>query len=165
MTTTQSLTLELALTVNHPAGAALAAADWQNWFSTWATHMGVDGSPMGAYELSLRLTDDEEIQDLNRVYRHRDQPTDVLSFAALETDSALPPQLLAVEPLYLGDIVISLDTAARQATERNHSLLQETTWLAVHGFLHLLGWDHPDDNSLAAMLAKQSELLSLIAEN
>ncbi len=165
VTHSESIVLELALTADHPLGEMLETAHWQDWFSRWAAYMAVEGSPIGAYELSLRLTDDAEIQDLNRVYRHRDQPTDVLSFAALETDSVLPPALLEVEPLYLGDIIISLDTAERQAVERDHSLLQETTWLAAHGFLHLLGWDHPDDDGLEAMLAKQAELLSLIDQH
>jgi len=63
------------------------------------------------------------------------------------------------EPLELGDIVISLETAARQAPEHGHSLEQELLFLASHGLLHLLGWDHPDDASLAAMLARQHELV------
>ncbi len=63
--------------------------------------------------------------------------------------------------LELGDIVISLDTAARQAPEHGHSLEQELLFLASHGLLHLVGWDHPDDASLAAMLARQERLLTL----
>jgi probable rRNA maturation factor len=154
--------LELVLIPEHPLAEALTAADWQGWFSCWAHQMCLAWSPIQAYELSLRLTDDGEITELNRAYRHRDQPTDVLSFAALEETSPLAAELLATEPLYLGDIVISLDTAQRQADQAGHSLLQEARWLAVHGFLHLLGWDHPDDASLAAMLDQQTELLSLI---
>jgi probable rRNA maturation factor len=63
------------------------------------------------------------------------------------------------EPLELGDIVISLETAARQAPEHDHDLREELLFLATHGLLHLLGWDHPDDASLAAMLARQEQLL------
>ena len=66
--------------------------------------------------------------------------------------------------LELGDIVISLDTAARQAPEHGHSLEQELLFLASHGLLHLLGWDHPDDASLAAMLARQDLLLAAAAQ-
>ena len=165
MTAVKSLTFDLELTADHAQAPPLQTGlDWQDTFCRWATHMQLDGSPIQTYELTLKLTDDSQIQDLNRIYRHRDQPTDVLSFAALETESVLPPELLAVEPLYLGDIVISLDTAKRQAIDNNHSLLTETTWLAAHGFLHLLGWDHPDEPSLEAMLAKQDELLSLIIQ-
>jgi probable rRNA maturation factor len=64
-----------------------------------------------------------------------------------------------VEPLELGDIVISLETAARQAPEHGHPLERELLFLASHGLLHLLGWDHPDDDSLEAMLARQTALL------
>jgi probable rRNA maturation factor len=162
VTTTQTLTLDLALTAAHPQAHAMESLDWQGWLGCWAAHMEVQGSPIQAYELALKLTDDDDIRDLNRVYRHKDQPTDVLAFAALETDSVLPPELLAVEPLYLGDIVISLDTAERQAQAEGHSLLHETLWLTAHGFLHLLGWDHPDDQSLEAMLTQQKALFALI---
>lgn len=162
MATTEAITLDLVLTTAHPLGDELTQADWPGWVSRWADHMALEGSPIQAYELSLRFTGDSEIADLNRTYRHMDKPTDVLSFVALEEDSPLMPELLVSEPLYLGDIVISLDTAARQAQAAGHSLLQEATWLAAHGFLHLLGWDHPDDDSLVAMLEQQTELLSLI---
>jgi probable rRNA maturation factor len=64
------------------------------------------------------------------------------------------------EPLELGDIVISLDTAARQAAEHGHSLERELQFLASHGLLHLLGWDHPDEASLAAMLNRQEALFA-----
>ena len=66
----------------------------------------------------------------------------------------------AFDALELGDIVISLETAARQAPEHGHSLEQELLFLASHGLLHLVGWDHPDDASLAAMLARQERLLA-----
>jgi probable rRNA maturation factor len=65
------------------------------------------------------------------------------------------------EPLELGDIVISVETAARQAPEHGHSLERELLFLASHGLLHLLGWDHPDEASLAAMLAQQEQLLAV----
>ena len=67
---------------------------------------------------------------------------------------------LGAEALELGDIVISLETAARQAPDQGHSLAQELQFLASHGLLHLLGWDHPDDASLQAMLARQDQLLA-----
>ena len=66
-------------------------------------------------------------------------------------------------PLELGDIVISVETAARQAAEQGHSLERELLFLASHGLLHLLGWDHPDDASLAVMLARQEALLAAAA--
>ncbi|WP_052055625.1 rRNA maturation RNase YbeY [Myxosarcina sp. GI1] len=113
-----------------------------------------------SYELSLRLTSDREMATFNRQYRHQDRATDVLAFAALETDM---PQITDFdEPLYLGDIIISLDTALRQAQSHNHSLTKELAWLSSHGLLHLLGWDHPDEASLTEMLDRQSDLLSLV---
>ncbi|HZG37610.1 MAG TPA: rRNA maturation RNase YbeY [Nodosilinea sp.] len=153
-------TLEVSLDTEHPAADVVSADEWQLWFTHWAQQMPLEGSPIGAYELALKLTDDGAIAALNGQFRQLDKPTDVLSFAALETDVPLMDDILAAEPLYLGDIVISLDTAARQADEAGHSLRWETAWLAAHGFLHLLGWDHPDDDTLTAMLDKQSELLA-----
>lgn len=158
-------TLEVALETDHPQGNLFAEADWQRWFSQWATQVELAGSPIEAYELSLSLTHDEAIAELNQTYRQITGPTDVLSFAALEDDTPLVPELLASEPLYLGDIIISLDTAQRQAAAAGHTLAQETLWLAAHGFLHLLGWDHPDDDSLRAMLAQQENLLTAIGWN
>ncbi|MGL5804466.1 MAG: rRNA maturation RNase YbeY, partial [Xenococcaceae cyanobacterium] len=109
-------------------------------------------------------TDDREIQALNARYRERDRPTDVLAFACLEVDVPQPAEeLFKNEPLYLGDIIISVETARSQAKERGHELNYELTWLAAHGLLHLLGWDHPDEESLSEMLEIQEILLSSIA--
>ena len=105
------------------------------------------------------------MQQLNLQYRQQDRPTDVLSFAALESQMPEIPKGMSdyIEPTYLGDIIISQTTAISQAQERDHSLTYELAWLAAHGFLHLLGWDHPDDQSLEAMLAEQDIMLSLIS--
>lgn len=131
---------------------------WRQWISRWLEVLQPTLSPAQSYELSLRLTDDAEIQVLNRAYRQLDKPTDVLAFAALET---MMPQLPESEDaLYLGDIVISVDTAVAQARTQKHSLTRELAWLAAHGLLHLLGWDHPDDESLAVMLQQQEQLLA-----
>jgi probable rRNA maturation factor len=115
-----------------------------------------------SYEIALRLTNDTEIQALNAQYRQKDQPTDVLAFAALEVDLPQNEEMLASLPLYLGDIVISIDTAKRQADQQEHDLLTELAWLTTHGFLHLLGWDHPDEASLIQMLKQQVVLLKAI---
>ena len=84
---------------------------------------------------------------------HDMDPTD-------DDDAGADPWASLGAPLELGDIVISVETAARQASEHGHSLVQELQFLASHGLLHLLGWDHPDDASLAAMLARQEALLA-----
>jgi probable rRNA maturation factor len=140
----------------------ITAATWESWFQTWLEQLAVDLSPIHAYELSLCFTDDGEIQQLNAQYRHQDKPTDVLSFAALEGE-ALPKALLQKIPLNLGDIIISTETAQRQAEQRGHSVQQELAWLAAHGLLHLLGWDHPDDEQLQRMLDQQDRMLGAIA--
>lgn len=115
-----------------------------------------------AYSLGLLITDDCGIAVLNGEWRQQEGPTDVLAFAAQE--APLPPGVLAElgrdEPLELGDIVISLETAARQALDHDHDLAEELRFLASHGLLHLLGWDHPDAASLERMLARQEELLA-----
>ncbi|NJO73017.1 MAG: rRNA maturation RNase YbeY [Leptolyngbyaceae cyanobacterium RM1_406_9] len=131
---------------------------WQGWFSRWLEHLQPDLTATDAYELCLRLTDDAEIQTLNAQYRQKDQPTDVLAFAALEVEAPFVDHEVEI-PLYLGDIVISVETARSQAQQEGHSLQQELAWLSAHGLLHLLGWDHPDDNSLMAMLSMQETLL------
>ncbi len=138
---------------------------WQEWFSIWEKHLLMEQEiDEGEYELSLAITDDDTIQQLNLQYRQQDRPTDVLSFAALESElPEIPMGDDYVEPTNLGDIIISQTTAIRQATEREHSLVYELAWLAAHGLLHLLGWDHPDEESLEAMLKQQDLMLSLIS--
>ena len=142
----------------------IAPATWKSWFQTWVEilYPYIPGSD--TWELSLRLTGDREIQTLNAQYRSQNQPTDVLAFAALEADVPQPliDEYLTFEPLYLGDIVISVDTASRQAQQQGHSLSTELAWLAAHGLLHLLGWDHPDEDSLIQMLCQQETLLKAI---
>ena len=133
---------------------------WVSWFETWLESLRDNLPVADGYEVSLRLTSAREIQTLNSQYRHKDQPTDVLAFAATEADIPLPIDIN--EPLYLGDIIISLDTAARQAQTQKHSVKVELAWLASHGLLHLLGWDHPDEESLIKMLKKQEDLLKLV---
>jgi probable rRNA maturation factor len=112
------------------------------------------------------LTSDDHIQELNREFRQIDQPTDVLAFSAQET--LLPEGILEVSGVkLLGDIVISVPTALQQAKAQGHKLSDELAWLATHGLLHLLGWDHPDELSLQRMLQQQRDLLAathLLAE-
>ncbi|MBW4522454.1 MAG: rRNA maturation RNase YbeY [Scytolyngbya sp. HA4215-MV1] len=135
---------------------------WESWFYQWLELHRAELPVASGYELSLRLTDDPEIQSLNTQYRHQDRPTDVLAFAALEVDAPKLSSQTSLLPLYLGDIVISVDTAERQAQQQGHSLQTELAWLSSHGLLHLLGWDHPDDESLVCMLNQQETLLKAI---
>jgi probable rRNA maturation factor len=145
-----------------PLEAPISPTTWSNWLQTWLTILAPDLSPVGRYELCLRLTTDPEIQSLNATYCHTDQPTDVLSFAATEAEMPDITELRQEQPLYLGDVVISVETAQRQAEQRGHSLTVELAWLASHGLLHLLGWDHPDEASLQAMLDQQMKLMQSV---
>jgi probable rRNA maturation factor len=142
--------------------ATISDTDWENYFYQWLEILQEDLPTAVGYELSLRLTDDREIQDLNAQYRQKDQPTDVLAFASLEVDYPKLKSELAELPVYLGDIVISVETAHRQAQQNRHSLTTELAWLAAHGLLHLVGWDHPDEESLQRMLNQQQTMLEAI---
>ncbi len=105
------------------------------------------------HDLSILLTDDARIRELNRDYRGKDSATDVLSFGQLEGEGFATPVPV------LGDLVISLETADRQATEQGHPLGAEVRILLVHGVLHLLGHDHMDDGQRAAMARAENALL------
>jgi probable rRNA maturation factor len=115
-----------------------------------ADRLGVEG------EVSVSFVDDEEIHALNRAYRGVDRPTDVLSFALEEGDDFPAPD--GTLPV-LGDIVISVPTAVRQAAEYGHSVERETGFLLVHGFLHLLGYDHDTEEAEREMFGLQEEVL------
>ena len=145
-----------------PKLGAVATETWEMWFHRWLEILHPNLPPAPTYELTLRLTDDGEIQALNAQYRHQNKPTDVLAFAALEVDCPQPIDIGQGWPLYLGDIVISVDTANRQAQQQGYTLQTELAWLAAHGLLHLVGWDHPDEDSLTQMLDQQIVLLQTI---
>lgn len=101
--------------------------------------------------VSVLITDDEEIHGLNLEYREKDSPTDVLSFPLFDEDGNLDEE-------ELGDIVISLERAKAQAEEYNHSLKREVAFLTAHSMLHLLGYDH--ENGEQEMYVKQDEVLN-----
>ena len=106
-------------------------------------------------ELSILLTDDAHIRELNRDYRDKDSPTDVLSFGQDEGETF--PGMVPV----LGDLVISLETTERQAQERGHPVAAEVRVL-LHGLLHLLGHDHIADDERAEMAAAEDALLAAL---
>lgn len=123
-------------------------------------------------DLVVVLTDDEEIHALNREWRQKDAPTDVLSFPQLDEDA---PPLPDGAPVALGDVVISLDTAARQVEEGclprlwsalgdaetppAWGLMDEVTFLLLHGALHLIGHDHLEPAEAEEMFGREAELL------
>lgn len=110
-------------------------------------------------EISVNFVDDKEIQELNRNYRQQDHPTDVISFALQETVEGELDIIGDDIPLVLGDIVISVDRAKEQAVAYDHSLEREIGFLTVHGFLHLLGYDHQERQEEAIMFQKQEDIL------
>lgn len=132
----------------------------------------LDAIPQGAEELIRRamsaalqsggargdvcvlITDAEEMQTLNRTYRGIDKATDVLTFPAWEGDALACPA-----DGYLGDVAICYERAAEQAAEYGHSLERELAFLAVHGALHILGFDHQTPEDEKTMFARQEEIL------
>jgi probable rRNA maturation factor len=163
------LAAPLCLAAGALADPRLAESRWHAHLSRWLGELAAelpDRLRAPAYSLGLQLTDDAAIAALNATWRHRTGATDVLAFAAQEEAPPLPanasgqgPQAHG-QPLELGDLVISLETAARQAGEAGHDLERELLFLASHGLLHLLGWDHPDEPSLTAMLERQERLVA-----
>ena len=112
-------------------------------------------------ELSVTFVDDNRIQELNRDFREIDQPTDVISFALLEeTDDGYPIEPLPGMPEVLGDIIISIDRTREQAERFGHSFERELGFLALHGFLHLLGYDHIEPEDEQVMNKRQEDLLN-----
>lgn len=135
-------------------GEVRVTDEWiQALFQAAASTLEVSG------EVSVSFVTDEEIHELNRTYRNVDRPTDVLSFALREgeTFEGVPDEL---EPL--GDIVVSVPTALRQATEYGHSAEREIGFLLIHGLLHLLGYDHEDEAGEAEMTGLQEAVLSKV---
>ncbi len=106
-------------------------------------------------EFNVIIVDNQEIHQLNRECRGINRPTDVITFA-LEDNTDFPDLDIRI----LGDIYISLDKAKGQALEYGHSFLRELSFLAVHGFLHLLGYDHMEENDEKIMFDKQEEILN-----
>lgn len=121
-------------------------------------------------EISLLLTDDDEIKEINKQFREIDKPTDVLSFPSIpymvagdfsnleeDTSEYFNPE---TGELILGDIVISVDRAIRQAEEYGHSIAREIAFLTAHSMLHLMGYDHMHDDERKVMENKQEEVLN-----
>jgi probable rRNA maturation factor len=109
-------------------------------------------------ELSVVIVDDKEIRFFNRQYLHRDRPTNVISFAMQEGEGE------GIQPAVLGDVMISADTAARDAAEADLPFESELYFLLLHGILHLLGYDHEGGKMAEArrMEAKEEEIFTLI---
>lgn len=108
-------------------------------------------------ELSVTLTDDAHIHELNKKFRGIDRATDVLSFAFRESEE---PAIIGADFEILGDVIISLERAKLQAEEFGHSFLREVIFLEVHGLLHLLGYDHIADDEREEMETEQRFIMN-----
>ncbi len=109
--------------------------------------------------MGLHFTDDLTIADLNKKWLSKSGSTDVLSFPVIDGNESFG--WIDTQFVELGDIVVSVQTAEKQARIQNHSLVYELRWLVSHGLLHLLGWDHPSSKDLNQMLNFQQYLLNL----
>ncbi len=157
---------KIVIQVDEPYTAQVDATDLAK--AIFAT-LSVEGQPDG--EITLVVTSDEAVADLNRQYRGVEGPTDVLSFPAqeptpgpsseLKTSFVSAPEMAA----YLGDIVIALPFTRRQAAELGRLLADELRLLSVHGTLHLLGYDHAEPEEEAAMWARQDAILAALADS
>lgn len=112
-------------------------------------------------ELSIAFVDDERMQELNRDWRGKDRPTDVLSFSQLEGEE------MAMDdeegPLLLGDVIVSVDTLARQAADGGWTDDEELVRLLLHGLLHLLGHDHEEEAEAREMRAEEQKLVAVLS--
>lgn len=122
-------------------------------FKTWAKLANTHSHDC---EICFRIVSKEEIQCLNKQYRNKDKPTNVLSFpVGLEQDYQHPHD----EPLYLGDIIFCHDVIAEEAHEQQKKLLHHYAHMTIHGILHLLGYDHQDDSDAEIMETREIQLL------
>ena len=136
---------------------------WKNYLHTWLRLLRLNESYFcpeivtvaTSLSLGLQFTDDSTIRELNKTWLNKPEATDVLSFPLI--DESYP--LSITDSVELGDIVVSIPTAQRQAQLHNHPLSVELQWLVSHGLLHLLGWDHQNSEALQDMLACQEHLM------
>ena len=110
-------------------------------------------------ELSVTFVDNARIQEINKEYRNKDAATDVISFAMEEMGEDEMKIIGGDIPRVLGDIIISIERTREQASEYGHSFERELGFLALHGFLHLLGYDHMTEDDEKVMFTKQKEIL------
>ena len=132
------------------------ARDITSDFLTSVARLTLEMEKAASCQLSVVLTDDEEVRALNREYGGEDKSTDVLSFSLREGEAFVTPD----ETDRLGEVVLSYETAKRQAEEAGHHLDDELAHLLVHGVLHLLGYDHAEDAEEAEMRSRERRVLT-----
>ena len=113
-------------------------------------------------EVSVMIVDNSYIQELNFIYRNKNRPTDVLSFAMNELGEDEPDFDFSGETQVLGDIVISLEQALKQSEEYGHSLQRELGYLVAHGMLHLLGYDHEAEDETQLMRGLEEKIMQAV---
>ncbi|MDO8688423.1 MAG: rRNA maturation RNase YbeY [Dehalococcoidia bacterium] len=129
------------------------------WVRALAQSVLEQEAPEKPVELEIRVTGDETVQELNHLYRGLDCTTDVLSFALTEgEDFVAPPDGI----LHLGEVIVSYPQAERQALEMGKGTAQEVALLLVHGILHLLGYDHAEQEDEKTMRARETILLQTV---
>lgn len=141
--TEEAFSLELSQTIEKIIADALAYEEFQK-----------------PCEVSVSIVDNEEIHQINKQFRDIDRATDVLSFPLLTFEEGEIPDLNEKDEVLLGDIIISLERAREQAEEYGHSLKREIAFLTAHSMLHLLGYDHMEEEEEKEMFEKQREILN-----
>ncbi len=119
------------------------------------------------FYLSITLTSNEEIHKLNKQYRNVDKPTDVLSFPMFEKqelDKIIEQQKSTILPEPIGDIVISIKKVEEQAKEYGHSFERELSYMIVHGFYHIMGYDHIEEKDKIIMRPKEEKILEILKQ-
>ncbi len=135
------------------ANAAVSAAITETEFA----HLTQANS---VYSISVQLSMDENVHALNRAYRDKDKPTNVLSFPMLSQDEIIKSSYNASPEIMLGDIILANETCAREASEKAINIEDHAVHLMVHGALHLVGFDHIDDTDAADMEAREVKALA-----
>jgi probable rRNA maturation factor len=152
--------MEINVLIDEPLEANLDSS----WLQKVAEQVLVAQGAGAEVEMGLVIATEEKIKQLNRDYRGRDEPTDVLAFSAREEVGAdLPPFVPPPDGvLHLGEVIISYPQATAQAEEHRHSIKRELAILIIHGVLHLLGYEHDKEELAHRMEAREAELLSYI---
>ena len=146
---------EILITIDEPYGEYVAPGTLER-----VARAALEAEDVQAAELGILVTDDATVHDLNRRYAGEDKPTDVLSFSLREGEEFVLPQEGPDETERLGEVIISLDTAKRQAEEAGRALEAEVAHLLVHGILHLLGYDHAEPEEEREMRGREEAILA-----
>ncbi|MFH1003542.1 MAG: rRNA maturation RNase YbeY [Chloroflexota bacterium] len=155
--------MEIDVTIDEPFQGQLE----EDWLRRVARQVLVSEGAGDDVEMGLVVTGQEQIRQLNRDYRRKDEPTDVLAFALRpeENPPGSPPFITPPDgQRHLGEVVVSYPQSLLQAAEQGHPVSREVATLIIHGGLHLLGYDHQTDQQEAAMRAREAAILDQLEE-